>query len=162
MQFSLNLFTFTKEIFNRKFYFLCGDWQALVYFDCQTVKEIYEPDRIGTKAVIRRYRLQNRCLFYCDFCEIFKSTYFLEHLRTVTSVGILQDFFLMYFHWDAFYQFKSLTQVTFTCSMSTIGTLENGVWNMLKLNNKYIRMTSLTSSQLSNLRWSYVACCFFN
>ena len=30
-------------------------------------------------------RPQHRCLFPCEYCKIFKNTYFEEHLRTAAS-----------------------------------------------------------------------------
>ena len=38
-------------------------------------------------------RLQTQ-VFSCEICEIFKNTYFEEHLRTAASVNFLSDFFM--------------------------------------------------------------------
>ena len=60
-------------------------------------------------------------MFSCEFCDNFKNTYLEEHLQMVASP------FYLFNPFQASAQFLWTSQPSFTCSKSTMETLEKGV-----------------------------------
>ena len=61
-------------------------------------------------------------VFFCEFCDIFKNTFFTEHLWATGSVYCICDFVQWFYS-----VLLPVTQVVFTWSNLTIKTLEQGV-----------------------------------
>ena len=60
-------------------------------------------------------------MFSCEFCDNFKNTYLEEHLQMVASP------FYLFNPFQASAEFLWTSQPSFTCSKSTMETLEKGV-----------------------------------
>ena len=51
-------------------------------------------------------------VFFCEFCEIFKSTNFAEHLRTATSDILVNGIFPLDIYWNILFRLKQIFRPT--------------------------------------------------
>ena len=81
-QFPADLVTFPEDILNGELHFLCSDSSVVRVHSLITLNAFNlqkrPPEVFCKKGIIKKYRKIH--MFSYDFCEIFKDTFFIEHL----------------------------------------------------------------------------------
>ena len=74
-------------------YYVCSNWYYVRYITCVDFRKSTQfnvslqkqpLEVFYKKTILKLLRFQHKC-FSCKHCEIFKNTYFEEHLRTAAS-----------------------------------------------------------------------------
>ena len=97
-------------------------------------------------------------MFSCEFCEVFKNTYFAEQLRTAASASVMYNAYILLceVRWEEEEEYKNYLRITPKCFDKLFGLVKDNI------KKKYVRCKhTKTEAWSKNISYSLTSSFIF-